>query len=623
MLQKLHDNIKGWVAGLVIAVVCLAFVFWGVQSYVGGPGSKGKTVAVVDGKKITESDVNQLYAQIQRQVSSKGTTLTTQVNKQIKAIALQRLIAQAALTQEAIKNGFHVDKAQVQQVIMTIPQFQDNGHFSEQRFNQFVYGSGMSQKQFIKQLETEILISQVATGIQYSGFTLPSEFKADYNLIYQQRSFSYLIIPAKKFASEVRVNQQQEKDYYKNNLDQFRVPEKVSLSYIELSPKTISKNITYTDKQLLQYYQSNIGNYRQPATWKIEKITIALPRGASQVETDAARKKMQKILLKLKKGTKFATLVQQEKGTTETIGEGKTSAQVLAVVKRLKPLAVSAPFNSEKGYTLIRLDSMTAAKTQLFAAVKDNIKAMLVKQKAQQIISNMTDQLANLTYTNPDSLQPAASALKVKIQETPLFSKRGTKMGLTSSPNVVEAAFSKDVMGGGNNSNPITLKDGAVVVLRVKQHVKSTVIPLKTVKRKIHETLLTKMAQAKAALLANEIQTELAKGVTANTVASKNQLAWVDLDNVGRTDKNIPPAILKAAFTLAPQKNNNLTIVAMANADTAVLQLHAIAKPAADKLSAIQKKQLLDKIQKFKSTLIYQLYLTSVKQKVSIKYPNK
>lgn len=620
MLQKLHDNIKGWVASVLLGLICLAFVLWGVERYVSNEGSKGQTLAKVAGKKITDQDVNRVYQQMQRRLSAQNRAITAQMREQLKMMALQQLVGETALTQAAIKSGFYVDKTQVQQIITSLPQFQNQGRFSPQLFTQFIYASGLTQTQFIDEIKQQMLISQVANGIERSNFVLPNELAVYYGLLNQKRNFSYLTIPVGKFSNQISISTQDEKNYYQNNEDRFRLPEQVSISYIMISPKELSKDVKVTDSELQQYYQDNLSNYRTPWVWNIDRITVKLPQNPTSQQIKVARDKMQAVLAEIKKGKKFSVVMKENHGVSQTVNQADVSAELITVLRKLKVNQVSEPFNTPVGYSVVRLTKVTRPSVKSFANVKNSINKMLVHQKIQQKLEAMGDKLTNLTYTNPDSLDEAAKALKVKIQQSPLFSRLGTKTGVSANPQVVEAAFSEDVLEDRNNSNVLTLKDGSVIVLRVNKHVASQLRPFSEVQKTIHTELVQKNEQAQAALLAEKVQSELAKGTSLTQVAAKQKLALVSQNNIARNDKKIKPAVLAAAFNLSLQKGRNSTVVEFTNGDTAVVVLMAIDLPDFSKISAKDKQGLQVKLQQFFGGLTYELYSAGVKQDSGIKY---
>ncbi len=522
MLQKLHENIKGWIASVVIGLLCFTFVLWGVQYYVNNDGVQGKVLAKVGNIRITEAQVAKFSRQLQRQVTQRGDVLNEQFSQQLRQVALRNLIAQAALSSAAQRSGFAVTEQQVQKVVESTPAFQQDGDFSAQKFQQFLYNAQLSQSQFLEKFQKELLISQAQMGVEATNFVLPFELSAYYYLTHQQRSFSYLVVPVKKFSKKVTVTQAEIKTYYDNNKEQFRTPEKLSIEYIALSPDQLAKTVAIDTSAAKQYYETHQDSYREN--------------------------------------------------------------------KSLKP----------------------------FNTVKKEIIAYLRQQKVQQKMAAMSDDLTDLSFTNPDSLGPAAKALGVNLHQSTFFDRTGTKTGIASHAAVVMAAFSDSVLHQGNNSDPIVLKDGQVIVLRVKSNQPSEIPALSSVQKQVREHLMKQTQEAKASLLASQLETQLISGTSPKKVAQKNHLQWVTKNNVQRDDKKIPEAILSAAFDLLLQKPNSITTVALANGDTAVLRLRKITHLHFDKASEEKQQEFQEKMQRLLGDISYGLYVNAVKEDTHI-----
>lgn len=57
---------------------------------------------------------------------------------------------------------------------------------------------------------------------------------------------------------------------------------------------------------------------------------------------------------------------------------------------------------------MIRLDSITPAQAKPFEEVRDAVTQELRRQKAENQFYEISQNLANLAYEHPDSLEPAA-----------------------------------------------------------------------------------------------------------------------------------------------------------------------------------------------------------------------
>jgi peptidyl-prolyl cis-trans isomerase D len=621
MLQKLHEGIKGWVAGAIIAIISLVFVLWGVEYYLQPGNAGGNTIAKVDGRKITEKELNLTFQQLQRQYTvQKGGLLTSQQNAELKQLALQQLISTNVLLHTADEAGFRVSRAQVNQLITSLPQFQKEGQFSLQRYQQFLYANSLTSTQFIRRANDSLLMEQVQAGIQGSSFLLSDEAKHGFDLSYQKRDFSYLVVPSARFIQSVKLSPAQIKQYYQQHRDDYKTPEKVSIAYLMLSPEKISQQVKVSEAEIKQYYQDNKGNYRTPRRWKVDRIFLSIPKGAIPKQVHVAQHNAQQLVDRIKQGARFDTVMKEQAGVTQWVNETKISSQFAQALSALKPGEVSQPLRTSEGISIVRVVQAQAEKMQPFASVKAQIKRILVQQKTNAILTKMSDQLSSITYTNPNTLQSAAKALNLPIQTSSLFARAGEKSGLLADPKVVSAAFSEDVLQGGNNSNVIELNNGGVVVLRVKQHVVAEIPPLKDVSAQIEQHMKQQLAKARAAVLAVNLQAALNQGKPiAADVMKEYSLHWIDRSAVTRDNKKTAVPVLTAAFNLTLQKGHSVTTATLSNGDVAVVKLTGI--KLADYAGASEKQQqvLQRNMLRQVGQLEYQLYTKSAYQHTKVK----
>ena len=620
MLQIIHERIKGWIAGIIIAVISASFVLWGIQYYLQAGQNGSNPVATVNGEKISQNELQATTQQLQRQYTAETRLAPTDTqNQQMQQYALQQLILNSVLLQSAKSAGFRVSTNQINQLILNLPQFQVNGQFSPQQYQQLLYANGLTSQQFLYQTSNAILLEQVQSGIENSAFVLSDEIKTAYNLLYQQRSFKYVVVPSSNFFHSINITPAQIQQYYQKNTAQFRIPAKVSIEYIVLSPQEISKTITVTPAQIKQYYENNINNYRVPRRWKIERIFLPVSTTATPQQINMAQEKAQAVEQQLKKGMSFATLMKKEEGMTQWVNEVDITSQFASYLSTMKPGQVSSPVKTNEGINIVRLIAFEPAKIKPLSTVEDEVKKRFIQQKANTVFSQQTNQLSEMTYTNPTTLEPAAKALKLNIQATNLFSQQGEKTGMASNSNVVATAFSEDVLQNGNNSNPITLKDGSVLVLRVKQHVPSRIPSLNEVIAPIKVNMTQQLAQIQSAIMAEKIQSAVDHDKNVDNLLSKNQLKWKMAIRVLRSDKHISPNILSAGFQLNLQKDHTTTTVVLPNGNSAVVQLQAIQWPNFNTLSSAAQKELMQKMADYFGQLDYQFYIQSTKKNATIK----
>jgi peptidyl-prolyl cis-trans isomerase D len=238
---------------------------------------------------------------------------------------------------------------------------------------------------------------------------------------------------------------------------------------------------------------------------------------------------------------------------------------------------------------------------------------------AEQKFADLRDQLANITYENSDSLQPAAKQLKLSIQTTGIFTKDGAKKGIASNPRFVAAAFSDEVLNQHDNSDPIDLSDNSVVVLRVKHHIPATVKSFVQVKSSIINKLRQQTAAKQATDLGNTVIQELQAKKSLNNVAKLHQLTWNNVTNASRHAGHIDTNILNAAFYLSRGAKVSAQGLSLPSNNYAVVVLDKVQEGSAQKLTAAQWQAFQRTATQKLGLLEYQLYATGLLQKAKVK----
>ncbi len=561
MLQSIRDKAQNWIFSIIIFVLVLTFAFFGIERFFDGNVTTA-VIAKVDGHKITQNEFDVSYQRLRRQLElqvGNGFALTPTIEKNLKKQALNQLIHSYILTQAALSQGYRVTTDQIDSVLLSIPMFQDNGQFSAARFQAVLSNLLYSEDSFLSQLQTDMLVSQAQVGLVNSSFALPNEVAAAYQLINQQRSFVYAIIPASKFFNSIKITPAQQQQYYTTHQNEFTTPEKVSISYIELSLQDLIAKQHFTPQQLKQYYDNNQANFTVPARWHVAQILVRLMPNADPDMQKSANTKMAEIEQQINSHQPFAAVAAkysedvftaQKGGVLPWFNAGMTEPAIVDAVSKLKVGEVSPPVRTKFGLSVFKLLSHEPKRVEPFDKVFQQVKTMMAQDYAQKEFANESDQLSNLTFSDSSNLDTAAKALNLPIKSTGLFSKKGTKTGIASNPKIINAAFSKTTLIEKYNSDPIQLNDTTVVVLRVNNHIPSAIKPFEVVSPKITNILKEQAASAAAKQLADQILTQCKSEADLQKLASQNMLTVKDVQNVGRHANDVPGNILNEAFQL-------------------------------------------------------------------------
>ncbi len=591
MLQTFNKYIKGWAAVVVTLIVSASFILWGVQRYLSNMHSASRVVATVNGLKITDSMVMHLYRLMQNQLLHQtGKPLTPQQNKALKRRVLHILIDNHVVLSMVSQAGFFVGKNQLSQVIVNQRVFQQDGHFSANLFQRYLYASGMTQKGFLSDIANRVKFAQLQNGIQNSAFVLPHELKTYIDLTKQSRDFRYLVIPTSVVDQRLDASGQQLKNYYRQHLAAYRVPEQVSISYLQVSPDVVAKQVKVTAAMVKNYYDNNLSNFLTTANWKIERVFFAIPKNATVAEKQKLATTVNRYRKSIVSDKDFAKLFQSQAGITQNYNSFNIPTKLQSVLSHLQQGDISQPFQTKNGWNIVRLLHYRPIKQQSLRQVQQKIKAGLVKQKTSQLLSHYQDQLANLTYTDPETLQPAAKVLGLSVKTSTFFSRKGGENGITANAKVVSAAFSSDVLKDGNNSPVISLEGGGELVLRVHRHLAAHTPNFVAVRDKVKKSWLQMQAHQRVRQIAEHITQLIVKHQPIDTILKRYRIQWIQEKNVNRAAASAFPKLVPTVFSLNNAKvANSLRVLTLSSGELALVQLLHIS--TADKLHIDAKER--------------------------------
>ncbi|KTD01985.1 peptidyl-prolyl cis-trans isomerase D [Legionella geestiana] len=623
MLQKLNERIQGLVAWIVIGLIAVTFTLFGVDYYMQSR-QVSDAAAEVNGEPFTKQSFEIAWRRARQQ--SDVDQMTAAAEKTLKAQVLNDAISNMVTLQAAKAQGFAVSPEQANAAIVNIPQFQQDGKFSPERFQTALSGALFTPESFQSEVRQGMLLNQQRFAFMGTSFALPSELKRFVKLYMQTRDYTYLRVPAAHFIDKSSITDAEVAAWYEKNQKAFVAPEQVQVEYVTLSVPAIRNAIHVDDEQVKRYYEENRSNYLTPARWKVAHILFAFPSDADAATRAAVRQKAEDAWQALKnnpeqfeywvKTTSDDKLSIAKGGVLPWITAGQTGFEK-ALAKLVEPGQISAPQKTKNGYEIFRLVAYKPASTRAFSAVQKEIRDQLTAEMAQAGFAKTLEQLTDLTYQSPDSLEPAAQALKLTVQTAPAFSRdEKNGKGIVANRQVVNAAFSHDVLDLGNNSEPVQLDANTVIVLRVKKHIPETIRPLSEVRTQVADILALEKARSRARELGLVFLSAKADGEKQGEILEANQLKWETATAVTRDGENADAAINDLAFSLPRAEARDGRM--LENGDFVVVELKHINN---GKLAALDKEQrdsIEQQIEANYGVMDYDLYVNGLMAKAKI-----
>ncbi len=617
MLQTIRDRMTGPILWGIVGVLIVPFAFFGIQSLQSNGGAD-PTVAEVGGVKITQSQFHNAYQRAYQELQQ----------AKLRDYVLKSLTQDLVLQQYTRSTGYRIDDAGVREYLEVMPYFQDNGHFSADRYRSTLSSVGQSPEQYEAQLRQRLPVEQLRGAVLDSAFITAREGEAAWKLQRQQRVFSYVKFEPAKYQASITVSDDQVKQRYEQKKDSYKAPERVKLAYVELALDQLPKATPPSADVLKAIYEARKASlFSTPEQRRASHILIAF--GADK---DAAKKKADELYAKIKAGADFAELAKANSDDPGSKNKGGDLGLVKhgmmvpkfesALFAMNKAGDVSEPVQTEFGWHLIKLDELKPAQTTPFddAAVQKQLLDLYQQQDAVTRFNDMSTKLEQISFENSASLDPVAKALNLQVKTTDWFTRKGAG-DIAANPAVIAAAFSSEVIKDDNNSKPIAIDPQHLVVVRKAEYEAPRQLQQAEVADLIRGELKDEAAKAKAEDNAAALLKSLGDGQTFEAATKAASVTAVSPGAVQRDNKDLPPALLDALFKMPRPATGKLGYgqAALDNGDVAVIALAAVNDPATQSTDANDVRSNGMQLRNARAGSEFAAYRDAVEKEVKVK----
>lgn len=585
MLQNIRDNSQGWIAKTIIGIIIALMALTGFDAIFTAT-STSQDAAKVNGDEITKTELSQAIDMQRRQlVQQLGRDFDPALldEKMLHDSALKGLVDRKLLLQGADNAKFSFSEAALDQQILQTPEFQVDGKFNADRFDQVIRQLGFTRLQFRQMLAQEMLIGQVRAGVAGSAFVTDAQVDAFARLEKQTRDFASLSLTAD--SSAVKVTEDEVKAHYDEHAKEFMSPEQVVLDYIELKKSDFFDKVQVKDEDLQAAYQKEISNLAEQRRGAHILIDV------NDKMTDAqAKAKIEEIQQRLAKGEDFAALAKefsQDPGSASKggdlgyAGKGVYDPAFEEALYALNKDQVSSPVRSDFGWHLIKLLGVQAPSVPSFASLKEKLTNELKSQQVEQRFVEATKQLEDSAFEASDLVQPAQE-LGLKVQTSAPFGREGGE-GLTANRAVIQAAFSPEVLEEGSNSNALELDPETVLVVRSKEHRMPEQLPLESVASSIRAKLVKDHAADAVKAQGEALLAGLRDGKIP-LAAKQEGHSWKVMEAVTRSQEGVDPAVLQAVFRMPKPEGKDkpeFASLSLADGSFVIVRLNGVNQAAA------------------------------------------
>lgn len=616
MMDNLRAASNHVVLKIILGLIILSFVLTGVGNYL--IGGNGDYAAKVNGQEISRAQLERAFSnERSRQQQMLGEQFSQLASnpawmQQIRQQALSQLIDEQLLDQYAKALKLTISDDQIKQAIFNQPAFQTNGKFDNARYLAIINNMGLSADQYAQALRKQMTTQQLIAAVTSTDFMLPAETDSLAALVSQERLVREATINVAALTAKQTVSDEDVKNYYEQNKNNFMAPEQFRVSYIKLDAAAMQKTASESDIQ--SWYVQHQADYTQPQRSRFSIIQ-------TKTEADA-----QSVLDALKKGGDFAALAKEK--STDPVSarnggdmgwlEPATTPDELKNANLKQKGELSGVISSSVGFIVARLDDVQAEQVKPLSAVHDDIAAKVKQEQALDAYYKLQQKVSDAASNDNESLATAEEVAGVKAVETGWFSHETPPAELNFKP-VEQAIFNGGLVGDdgtpGSNSDIITVDGDRAFVLRISGHKPEAVKPLAEVKAQIEDSLKTEKAQSEAKAQAEKLLADLKAGKGAEAVKA----AGLSFSEPKTLTRNGQDALTQSVFAMAlPAKDKpSYAVSEDGQGNVVVLALDQIRSGT---MPEAQKKAMIQGMTQNNAQIAFEALLSNLRKEGKIKY---
>lgn len=544
MLITIRERASGVIGWTVAGVIILVFAVWGIGSYFEGVSEI--IVATADKIEINQETYQQAMSDRRRRlVQMMGRNVDAELfsSTAFKRQVVEELIDTTLQNETLHASGFRISDAQLAALIQNTAVFHTDGQFDRDRYELLVQNSGMTIQGYESYQRQQGVVDQLVRGLGQSAIVSTNSIDKAWKLLGQRRIASYTTLEFDNFLDDIQVSETAIEKEYQANLDSYFKPASIQVDYLKLSVEDLGTRLDVDEADILQMYEDNPDRYRQPGSRSASHILLKVDSDATNAQIDQVRQRASEIVARARGGESFASLAEvnsDDKGSVKRGGElgvirpGTMAKPFEDAVFVMGEGEISEPVRTQYGFHVIRLDRITESRVQPLDQVRSEIEAEVRRLRAEEQFNELAEILGSTVFEQPDSLEPAADHLGVKVMRSEWFTQdAGT--GIAEFQVVRDAAFGNEVLIDGLNSELIEIDQDNLVAVRKVDYRARRQLDLNEARDELEKRLRAVEASDKMEKAGEDLVARLKSGADWDELLIAHKLARVRLPETTET----------------------------------------------------------------------------------------
>lgn len=561
MLDSIRSSAQSFGVKIAFGIIILVFVFWGVGNF--NDRDYSNVVAVVNGEPIVATEFERAYQSAEEYVlrNNPGMTREQLAKEHFGRQVLRDLIQETLLQQEAARAGITVTPYDMRVAVDKIDAFKNaEGKFDPEIYKKALAANRLNPAEYERSLSKDLLQDKIFQILTSSAWVDASEALELFNFLREKRIVDYIFYKSSDYIDKVVVTEEEEKDWYDNNKNDFAIPAKVDVSYIEVKPENLVDKTSIEKKAIEDWYGSHKQDFETKEQIKAAHILVTLPPGAGEKETNEAKLKIDEARKEIENGAPFATVADKYNqagaagpgGSLGWLSRGETVPEFETAAFTLKPGELSEVIRTPFGLHLVLVEDKKAAGVRPLEEVREEIVRTLAFEAGSEKLHETLDSLIEDNILNKPLAESAARyGLKVEqsglVDQSTLADKLGIKPESAASIMELRADTPLDTaVEAGDN----------YIILRVNKNMPSAIKSFEEVKsaivKEIKEQKALEQAMAHAAEELGKFRKEPFQEAARDNSGIKTSEPLERGGTIGDFSANA--ALMEAVFTTEPGK---------------------------------------------------------------------
>lgn len=461
LMRESFSQLKWILVAIVAIFILFIFVDWGAGGARSADADTRGYAAKVNGETISLREYDRAVFYLQKSYEQQFRQPLTEemmVSMGLKKRALDSLIDQHLLMQEARRLHLAATPDEVRKRILEIPTLNPDGKFvGSELYTRYVTGSlgFTSTAEFEDEIADEITILKMESALT-NGLVVSSKAALEeYRRVSENAKIRYVLYPASREAATTTVTPAEVQQYYTAHQADYAHGEQRAIKYLIADTARLRLQFTPTDADILKRYEATKEDYKHPEQAHILHILIKVDPSAPPQMDALAKAKAESLVKQLRSGADFAKLARENSGDPSSSVKGGDMDWVDkgATVEPFDNAAFSIPLNTisdpirstDFGYHIIKVLERRPEGYRSFAEMKPQLAAQMSDEQAKNAARDEIARIAARTKQTKPATATDFTALandKVSSNDTQWFGKADSIPGLGSNAPLATWAFS-------------------------------------------------------------------------------------------------------------------------------------------------------------------------------------